>query len=252
MATITDLKTLNASNLTPPTLIQKLAKIRKIADAVTKSKKGFNYSYADITDILAKVKAGMDKYNVSLIPVITPETTEVQQVSYVNTKMDRQGKPYDVTTSEFCVKADMTFVWVDDDTGDMLNVAWSVMGSQSDPSQAFGSGLTYCTRYFLTNYFQIPQVDTDVDTYRSKQQAAAEAEDIALAKAIIENLHRDVIKFLSDNPDARADLTKLIKRYVKSGDYNKITDPELAGKLYNEFKETFLNNSNKEEKEEQK
>lgn len=225
----------------PTALIQKLAKIRRIADAVTKSKKGYGYRYADITDILAKVKAGMDKYNVSLVPVITPESTEVKQISYTNTKQDQQGNHWDAVTSEFCVTSEMVFVWVDDDTGETLEVPWTVMGSQADPSQAFGSGLTYCTRYFLTNYFQIPQVDTDVDTYRSKQQEAAAAEDLALAKGIIETLHKEVLEFLAAKPDSRDAVIKLIKRYVKSGDYNKITDPELAGKLLNDFREKFIN-----------
>ena len=48
-------------------LIQKLAKIRSISDVAKKDKKGFNYTYTDITEILAKVTAGMKKYNVSLL-----------------------------------------------------------------------------------------------------------------------------------------------------------------------------------------
>lgn len=35
-------------------LMQKLAKIRAISDVVAKEKRGYNYSYADITSILAK------------------------------------------------------------------------------------------------------------------------------------------------------------------------------------------------------
>ena len=42
-------------------LIQKLAKIRSIADVAVKDKRGYNYSYADITQILATVKSGMKK-----------------------------------------------------------------------------------------------------------------------------------------------------------------------------------------------
>ena len=38
-------------------LIQKLAKIRAISDVVAKEKRGYNYSYADITSILAKITA---------------------------------------------------------------------------------------------------------------------------------------------------------------------------------------------------
>lgn len=40
-------------------LVQKLAKIRAISDVVSKEKRGYNYSYADITTILANITAGI-------------------------------------------------------------------------------------------------------------------------------------------------------------------------------------------------
>ena len=45
-------------------LMQKLAKIRAISDVVAKEKRGYNYSYADITSILAKITAGMKEADV--------------------------------------------------------------------------------------------------------------------------------------------------------------------------------------------
>lgn len=66
-------------------LVQKLAKIRAISDVVSKEKRGYNYSYADITTILAKITAGMKKYGVSLIPQIVPGTSHVQQNVVTNT-----------------------------------------------------------------------------------------------------------------------------------------------------------------------
>lgn len=41
-------------------LVQKLAKIRAISDVVSKEKRGYNYSYADITTILANITAGIE------------------------------------------------------------------------------------------------------------------------------------------------------------------------------------------------
>lgn len=49
-------------------LVQKLAKIRAMSDVVVKGKRGYNYTYADITEILAHITAGMKKYGVTLIP----------------------------------------------------------------------------------------------------------------------------------------------------------------------------------------
>ncbi len=222
-------------------LVQKLAKIRAISDVVSKEKKGFNYTYADITSILANITAGMKKYGVSLIPSVVPGTSKVIQNVVVNTKFDKTGKAYDNTATEMLVNADMIFTWVnDDDPTDSIQVPWFVTGSQSDPSQAFGSGLTYCTRYFLCNYFQIAQSDTDVDAYRSKQRAAEASENKALAEGIIDNFDILLKKFLADNPDKKDEIVKFISKFAKNANYLTIKEPELAAKLLEDFKNTYI------------
>jgi hypothetical protein len=222
-------------------LVQKLAKIRAISDAVSKDKRGYNYKYADITSILAKVTAGMKKYNVSLMPGIVPGTADVQQSTIVNTKFDKTGKPYEQTSTEMLVKADMVFKWVnDDDPNDYIDVPWVVTGSQSDPSQALGSGLTYCTRYFLCNFFQIAQPETDVDEYRSKQKEAEKSEDKAIAEDIIGEFDKVVRQFLSDNPDQSDEVKKFISKYAKGGNYFAIKEPAIASNLLSSFNEKFI------------
>lgn len=192
-------------------LVQKLAKIRAISDVVSKEKRGYNYTYADITTILANITAGMKKYGVSLIPSVVPGTAEVSQNVVTNTKFDKTGKAYDSTATEMLVKAEMVFKWVNDENPEeFIEVPWFVTGSQTDPSQAFGSGLTYCTRYFLCNYFQIAQSDSDVDTYRSKQKAAEESEEKAIAEEIINGFDTLVKRFLADNSDKVDEVKKFI------------------------------------------
>lgn len=222
-------------------LIQKLAKIRAISDVVSKEKRGYNYTYADITSILAKITAGMKKYGVSLIPQVVPNTAEVIQNVVTNTKFDKTGKAYDNTTTEMLVKADMVFRWINDDNPEeFIDVPWFVTGSQSDPSQAFGSGLTYCTRYFLTSYFQIAQSDSDVDAYRSKQKVAAESEDKAIAEEIIAEFDSIVKQFLADNQDKVDEVKKFISRYAKNANYLAIKEPALASKLLGDFNSKFI------------
>lgn len=222
-------------------LIQKLAKIRGIADVVSKDKKGFNYTYADITSILAKITAGMKKYRVTLIPQIVPESTTVGQNIIRKTKFKKTGEAYEDITTEMLVTADMIFTWInDDDTDDKIDVPWFVTGSQGDPSQAFGSGLTYCTRYFLTNYFQIAQADSDVDVYRSKQKEAESSEDRAIAEEIIGEFDKVIRQFLADNPDRSEDAKKFVKRYIKNGNYMAIKEPSLASSLLETFNDEFL------------
>ena len=222
-------------------LVQKLAKIRAISDVVSKEKKGFNYTYADITTILANITAGMKKYGVSLIPSIVPGTAEVSQNVVHNTKFDKTGNAYDQTVTEMLVHAEMTFKWINDDNPEeFIEVPWFVTGSQSDPSQALGSGLTYCTRYFLCNYFQIAQADTDVDTYRSKQKAAEASEDIAIAKEIIEQFDTVLKKYLADHQDKTEEVKKFIGKFAKNANYLAIKEPSLASKLLEDFTNKFL------------
>lgn len=222
-------------------LIQKLAKIRAISDVVSKEKKGYNYTYADITTILANITAGMKKYGVSLIPSIVPGTFDVSQNVVKNTKIDKTGKVYDQTVTEMLVKAEMIFKWINDDNPDeFIEVPWVLTGSQTDPSQATGSGLTYCTRYFLCNFFQIAQADSDVDTYRTKQKQAEASEDKAIAEGIIEQFDTILKKYLADNPDKMDEVKKFISRFVKDAKYPSIKEPALAAKLLEDFKKTYL------------
>lgn len=222
-------------------LIQKLAKIRAISDVAKKDKKGYNYTYTDITGILANVTAGMKKYNVSLIPSIVPGTAQVSQITTVNTKVDKTGKPFDNTVTEMLVKADMVYRWVDDDNPkDFIDVSWFVTGSQADPSQALGSGLTYTMRQFLTSFFQIAQSDSDVDAYRSKQKAAEASEEKAIAKAIVEEFDTTLKQYLSDHPEKKEEIMKFIARFAKNSNYFAITEPNLAAKLLGDFKNTYL------------
>ena len=224
-------------------LYQKLAKIRDIADVAVKDKKGFNYSYADITQILAKVKAGMKKYGISLIPTITPGTSQISQVVTVNTKFTKTGDAYEQKSSEMLYQADMVFRWVNDDSPEeCIDVPWTATGSQTDPSQAFGSAMTYCTRYFLSNYFQIAQAAAeDVDAYRSRQKEAEVSEDKAIAEEIIRQFDVEFKSHLADHPDKVEELKKFVQRYVKNADYFKIKEPALASKLLDDFRTNYIN-----------
>lgn len=223
-------------------LVQKLAKIREIVDVVTKSKRGYGYTYADINDILAKIRAGMKKYGVSLIPQIVPGTMSETTKTYVNTKTDKAGEHYDQTSTEILVSGDMVYRWVNDSSpSQVIDVPWFVIGAQSDPSQAFGSGLSYCERYFISNYFQLPQVEqNDVDAYRSKQKAAEAAEDLAVAEELINQFDVKLRAFLADSPDKAEEVKKFTTKYARAGNYKAIKEPSLASKLLADFTDKYI------------
>ncbi len=199
-------------------LIKKLAKIRKMSDAVVKEKSGYNYKYADITTILAKVTTGQSIYHVSLIPEVVPGTFHVEKNEIVKTRMSRDGKPYGEKKVEMLFTAQMNYMWVnDDDPTDVIIVPWVLTGSQEDPSRAFGSAITYCTRYFLTTYFQIAQPETDVDAYRTKQKQAEDEENKAVVASIVERIDTSVKGYLANNADKRTGNIRASSALIASG-----------------------------------
>ena len=66
-------------------LYQKLAKIRKQVEVVQTNKSGYGYKYVTDDELLAKITAGMDRYGVTLIPSIVPESLVVEPYTYKKT-----------------------------------------------------------------------------------------------------------------------------------------------------------------------
>lgn len=222
-------------------LIQKLSKIRAMTEAIQKNKDGYNYKYVDSTEILARVTAGMKKYGISLIPSITPGTSRIAQNVTKSVKMNRQGQSVETISTEMLFSADMVFTWVDDkNPEDKIEVPWALVGAQGDPSQAAGSALSYMTRYFLLNYFQVATPENDVDAYRSKQKAAEVAEEKAVAEEIITQFDGMLKTYLADNPKKADEVKKFISKYAKNANYFAIKEPNLAAKLMNDFQTTYM------------
>ena len=220
-------------------LYQKLAKIRGLVDVVKKEKDGFKFKYSDIAEILAKVKGGMNRYHVSLLPEIVHGSSTVELQRMVTPKV-QAGTIVETTTYEYLFKSDMIFTWVNDDNPEeKIRVPWHISGSQADPSQAYGSALTYCTRYFLQNYFQIAQ-DNDVDKYRSEQKKAQEAEDVDQAAELTKAFDLALRTYMADHPDKHDELLEFVKRYAKDGKYKSIKEPVLAAKLLEDFNTKYL------------
>lgn len=223
-------------------IYQKLAKIRKQVEVIQKNKSGYGYKYVTEDEILAKISVFMDRYGLSLFPSIVGETTSVEPYTYKKTKATQKGDIYEENNNEILVSADMTWMWVNNENPEeRVVVPWVLVGQQSDASQAFGSGLTYASRYFLLKFFNVATPDSDPDNFRGKQRAAEVAEDKMIADEIIKNFDNQVRAYLEANPGRAEDVKKLVAKYVKGGDYFKITESKLASKLLSDFKETFTN-----------
>lgn len=222
-------------------IYQKLAKIRKQVEVIQKNKSGFNYKYVSEDEILARVSGLMDKYSLSLIPSVVPESMQVVPYSTKKTKTTKSGEFYEENVNEVLTSADMTFAWVNNDKPEeRIIVPWILVGHQVDGSQSFGSGLSYSMRYFLLKFFNIATPDDDPDKFRSKQKAASQAEDKTVTAEIINSFDASVKEYLGKNPKQSEEVKKFVGQYVKDGNYFSITEPALAAKLLQDFSEKFM------------
>lgn len=221
-------------------IYQKLAKIRKQVEVMKRDAKGFNYTYTTEESILAKVTVQMDKLHLSLIPSIVPESTVVIPYSVTETKTTSKGDVYDKSVNEILVQSDMVWTWVNNDNPDeRIEVPWAMVGQQSDASQAFGSGLTYSSRYFLLKYFNIATSDADPDAFRKKQKAAEAEEQKLIASEITATIDTYLKDHVYKKPEDRDAALEIVSKYIKSGNYLEIKDPILARSLLAALQEKF-------------
>lgn len=223
-------------------IYEKLAKIRKPVEVMQKNRSGYNYMYVTEDEILAKITGLMTKHNVSLIPEIKSGTLTVTPYHYVKRKRAKNGSVVDTDVNDLIVTADMVWKWVNnEDPSEVIEVPWAMTGQQEDTSRAFGSGLTYASRYFLLKYFNVATTDDDPDNWRSKQKEAEVHEDAMIAKNIIEDVHKIVNEFVATNEDKRPEITNIVKKYVKkatgksSNNYFDIKSPDVAAELSDEI-----------------
>lgn len=234
-------------------IYEKLAKIRSLCEVMSKNKSGYSYKYVSIDEILAKVTAGMKKYKISLIPQLSKDSVNVAPWSYSKTKSTRDGKVYEEHVNEMVVSGGVVYRWInDEDPTEYIDIPWYMTGSQSDPSQAMGSALTYSLRYFLLQFFQIATLDgEDPDNWRSRQKEAEAAEDKEIASKIVEQVHQLVTSYLEKNPSERDVVISVVKQYAKkngkpSTNYYDIDSSVVASKLLDDVKNRFVENEREE------
>lgn len=222
-------------------IYEKLARVRKAVEVIQKNENGYGYKYVSEDEILAKVSVMMEKYKISLIPGIVPSTVRVDPYTYKKTKSTSKGEIYEENVNEILVTSEMTWTWINNENPDeRVVVNWALVGQQSDASQAFGSGLTYSSRYFLLKYFSVATPEDDPDKFRGKQAKTLKAEDRLVAEKIVEEIDSEVREFLAAHKDKATDVKEFFEGFVDDGDYLEISDPTLAAKALSDFKEKFL------------
>lgn len=140
-------------------LRQKLVEIRKTISYLQKTESGKNSKYADPAVLLAKIRQGMDKHVVLLS--LKVNDYKIEAIDWP-TKNDPKNKSY-------FFQGDLTYVWLDADSDEKIEVTWFCTASHlTDPAMAGGSALTYYERYFLLKQFQIPTAKDDPEYFKEK------------------------------------------------------------------------------------
>src|SRR5574344_1030600 len=176
-------------------IYQKLAKIRKIAEVLQKNKAGHGYKYVSEDEILLKVTAGMEKYGLSLIPSLTPNTDSLTRNTFIKVKeiVDKAGQIIrtENTADDFVFKCWMEWRWVNDENpSEYISIPWMIIGQQSNASMSFGSGLTYTTRYFLLKYFNVATSEDDPDNYKERKSELDKEEELKVVAAMLEEIEK--------------------------------------------------------------
>ena len=134
-------------------LHEKLVEVRKSIDSFTKDTDGYGYKYVSGSQVLEKIKSKMDELGILLeqhllYPTVIPTTIRTNKGS----------------SSGYMITSQMKMIWVNaEKPDDKIEINWFCTGEQKDPSQAFGSALTYSERYFLLKFFGAPTDEDDPD-----------------------------------------------------------------------------------------
>jgi len=227
-------------------IYEKHAKIRKPVEILKKNRKGYGYNYVDEEEILSKITGLMNTHKVSLVPNIVHQSTVVEPYHYVKTKVTKDGKPYEEHVNEILVRADMEWIWVNnEDPTDRVVVPWIFVGSQADASQAFGSGLTYASRYFLLKYFNVATSDEDPDNWRARQREAEKEEERLITESLLAEVHSLVTDYLAGHAENKTQVSEIVKRYAKekgkaTANYYAIESSVVAAELLKTLRKELL------------
>lgn len=136
-------------------LFQKLVEIQKSVRALGKNSSAgtgaSSYQYVSGSKVLDFIRPKMDELGILL----------VQQIDSIeNERIDYQTK--NGVKSELLSQVNMTFTWIDAESGEKLPVPFGANG-MNNWDKGLGSALTYAERYFLLKFFHIATDEDDVD-----------------------------------------------------------------------------------------
>jgi len=157
-------------------LYQKLLTIQSEVKALQKDTTADKYRYISGDKILSHIRPKMEDLHLLLVPDITK--AEFTRQDYMVGRNDQRTEK-----SEMFCHLDITYTWIDADSGEQLPVRWASCG-QTGFDKGYGSALTYGERYFLLKFFHVATDRDDVDQPLSAQEEKTLADVIAYIDSI--------------------------------------------------------------------
>jgi len=226
---------------------EKLRCVASFVGVIQKNKTGYSYKYCDKLAINTKLSPALSKYHVNLEPTIVPGTFKVEPVV-------KEGKNGKGQTTEYLSQAELEYAWINiDKPEDKIVARWPCVGMMGDPSQAFGAGVTYCSRYYIMESLILAITELDVDAYRTQQQKEIEAEEtrakeeeMAPLKTAIKEIKAIGEKLIA-NGTPKEEVAKIVAQFNNgSKSPSSITTVETAGKVIAAMKDVATKKSQKE------
>ena len=152
-------------------IMKKLLLIRKDLDGFVYDSRSHTGQYAGGSQVLHKFRESANKHNVMLTQSTKNHSLTVNQSVYKDTK-----KGFEKITNHYVVDGEIEYTYFDIDSGESLVITQPLIGTQTDPSQAIGSALTYAERYQISKQFSVPTDKDDPDA-RKKTKDEPETED---------------------------------------------------------------------------
>lgn len=239
-------KTTIAKSTKALNIYQKLALIGENVKVLKKDKSGYGYTYVAEEDILARIQGAMQEYAVSLIPNILPGTVEFIPRDTSKLVVPKGGgTPYKQEVYEQVVQGTITYTWVNNDNPeDRLEVPWYFIGQQGDASQAYGSALTYASRYFLLRFFNIATTnDPDALIAKKKAEEAKKAKEVF--DDIVSQIRTIIESAIAADEKNKAKVAEVVEAQIGNKDYRKAKNAIEAALLLEELKKTFTKEETK-------
>lgn len=216
------------------TLRRKLFEVQKAVNYFVKTEVNLSdkYKFVASTDVLSAVRAKMDEVGLMLDMSVTAHT--------LHEGTTKSG------TTRYLTELDITFTWVDVDSGDTLTMPYYAQGVDLAGEKGVGKALTYAEKYFLLKQFHVPTPKDDPDTDQRAKTGEKAQRGTQAEKETISSQRANIAAMVSDL--CAGDASKIVETYDKlTGipDLSDVADPAIPP-LYGRLKALYKQRKGKD------